>query len=115
MPPRSFGACRSRWYRMLKAGHPRMDGKPRVTLSDADLRMLALWIDLCVPYAGSYFEDNKWDAWHLQRFLYTYDKRIAFYGMELNDIRREKGLPPVDFEGFVPNVTEPPKQKRWDE
>ena len=115
MPPRSFGACRSRWFRMLREGHPDRGGRRRVSLSDRELRTIALWIDLCVPFGGSYFEGNKWDDWHLQRFLYTYDKRIAFYGLELNGIRAEKGLDPVAFTGFVPNVAEPRKQRRWDE
>ena len=115
MPPRSFGACRSRWFRMLREGHPDRGGRRRVSLSDRELRTIALWIDLCVPFGGSYFEGNKWDDWHLQRFLYTYDKRIAFYGLELNGIRAKKGLDPVAFTGFVPNVAEPRKQRRWDE
>ena len=114
-PPYSFGAARSKWYLMLKDGHPDRSGKPRVKLSDAELRTIALWIDLCIPFAGSYTEANAWDAWHLQRYLYTYDKRIAFYWLELNEIRRELGMDEAPMEGFVPNVSEPRKQRRWDE
>ena len=43
------------------------------------------------------------------------NKRAAFAWQELNDVRREYGLPPVPLTGFVPNVSEPRKQKRWDE
>ena len=43
----------------------------------------------------------------------TYDKRIFSYWIELDEIRREKGMPPVPMKGFVPNVAEPRKQKRW--
>jgi len=114
-PAYSFGACRSKWYRMLKAGHPDGKGKSRVKLADAELRTIAMWIDLCIPFAGSYTEAHAWDAWHLQRYLYTYDKRIAFYWLELNEIRKEYGMAPAPLEGFVPNVTEPRKQRRWDE
>ena len=100
---------------MLKEGHPSASGKRRVSLTDEELRTFAMWIDLCIPFAGSYTEANAWDAWHLQRYLYTYDKRIAFYWLELNEIRQSLGLDPAPIEGFVPNVTEPRKQSRWDE
>jgi len=30
-------------------------------------------------------------------------------------VRREYGMPSVPLTGFVPNVTEPRRQKRWDE
>ena len=115
MPPYTFGSARSRWHAMLAAGHPSDLGNPRVSLSDRDLRTIAMWIDLCVPFGGSYFEGNRWDAWHLQRFLYTYDKRIVFYAKELNEIRASLGLPPAPLDGFVPNVTEPRKQRSWQE
>ena len=55
------------------------------------------------------------DAWHQQRYLYTYDKRIFSYWLELDEIRREKGLPSVPITGFVPNVSEPRKQRTWQE
>lgn len=114
-PAYAFGSARSKWYQMLRSGHPNSAGTPRVKLSDAELRTIAMWIDLCIPFAGSYTEEHKWDAWHLQRYLYTYDKRIAFYWLELNEIRAARGLGPVEIEGFVPNITEPRKQRYWDE
>jgi len=114
-PAKAFGACRSKWFAMLKAGHPNKTGKPRVFLSDSELRTIAMWIDLCIPFAGSYTEAHAWDAWHMHRYLYTYDKRIAFSWIELNEIRASLGMEPVSIEGFVPNVVEPRKQCRWDE
>ena len=109
-PPRSFGALRSKWFLMLKAGHG-----GRVALTDAELRTFALWIDLAVPFASSYVEANKWGDWHRQRFLYTNNKRSAFHWLELNDVRRENGLPPVPLTGFLPGVEMPRRQRYWSE
>ena len=103
-PPCSFGAIRSKWYWALAP-----------LLTDAERRTLAMWIDLSIPYCSCYTERHTWDAWHQQRYLYTYDKRLAFYWLELNEVRREYGMEPVPLTGFVPNVTEPRKQRRWDE
>ena len=106
-PPRSFGAARSRWYQKLKAGHGR--------LTDAELRAIALWIDLAVPFCSAYPEAHAWSDWHCQRYLYTVNKRSAFHWLELNDVRREKGLAPVPLTGFVPNVAMPRRQRYWSE
>ena len=103
-PPCSFGAIRSKWYWALAP-----------LLTDAERRTLAMWIDLSIPYCSCYTERHTWDAWHQQRYLYTYDKRLAFYWLELNEVRKRYGLEPVPLTGFVPNVTEPRKQRRWDE
>lgn len=106
-PPRSFGAARSRWYQKLKAGHGR--------LTDAERRAIALWIDLAVPFCSAYPEAHAWSDWHCQRYLYTVNKRSAFHWLELNDVRREKGLAPVPLTGFVPNVAMPRRQRYWSE
>ena len=114
-PPKTFGAIRSKWYWALAKGLPDADGKPQIELTDAERRTLAMWIDLAIPFCSSYVEAHRWDAWHQQRYLYTYDKRIFSYWLELDEIRRSLGMAPVPLTGFVPNVTEPAKQSRWDE
>ena len=108
-PPYSFGSARSGVWRMLQKGH----GGARLT--DAEKRLIACWIDLAVPFCGSYVEHNDWNDWYRQRYEYTCNKRAAFAWAELNDVRREYGMPPVPLTGFIPNVAEPRKQKRWDE
>ena len=108
-PPYSFGAARSSVWQMLKKGHH------GVALTDAELRTFACWIDLAIPFCGSYTEHNDWNDWYCQRYQYMSNKRAAFAWQELNDVRHEYGLPPVPLTGFVPNVSEPRKQKRWDE
>ena len=109
-PPRSFGAIRSKWYRMLKGGHG-----GRVRLTDAEIRTFALWIDLAIPFSSSYVEAHKWCDWHQQRFLYTNNKRSAYHWLELNDVRRELGLPEVPLTGFAPGVALPRRQRFWSE
>ncbi|MBQ6008713.1 MAG: hypothetical protein IJL17_09240 [Kiritimatiellae bacterium] len=108
-PPYSFGAAKSAVWLSLKKGHH------GVALTDAELRLLACWIDLAVPFCGSYVEHHDWNDWYKQRFQYTCNKRAAFAWQELNDVRREYGLPPVPLTGFVPNVAEPRRQKYWSE
>ncbi len=114
-PPYSFGSARSKWYRMLKNGHPDGLGAKRVTLTDAELRTFALWIDLAIPFCSSYVEAHTWCDWYQQRFLYTNNKRSAFHWLELNDVRREYGLAPVPLTGFLPGVRKPRRQWHWDE
>lgn len=108
-PPYSFGAARSSVWRMLAKGHH------DVRLTDAELRTFACWIDLAVPFCGSYVEHNDWNDWYRQRYEYTCNKRAAFAWLELNDIRKGLGLPLVPLTGFIPNVAEPRRQKYWSE
>jgi hypothetical protein len=108
-PPYSFGAAKSSVWRMLEKGHH------DVRLTDAELRTLACWIDLAVPFCGSYVEHHDWNEWYRQRYEYTCNKRAAFAWLELNDIRKGLGLPPVPLTGFIPDVAEPRRQKYWSE
>ena len=108
-PPYSFGSAKSAVWLSLKKGHH------GAALTDAELRLLACWIDLAVPFCGSYVEHHDWADWYIQRFQYTCNKRAAFAWQELNDVRLEYGLAPVPLTGFVPNVSEPRRQRRWDE
>ena len=39
----------------------------------------------------------------------------AFHWLELNDVRRENGLPPVPLTGFLPGVEMPRRQRYWSE
>jgi len=108
-PPYSFGAARSSVWRMLAQGHH------EVQLTDAELRTLACWIDLAVPFCGSYVERHDWNDWYRQRYEYACNKRAAFAWLELNDVRKGLGLPPVPLTGFIPDVAEPRRQKYWSE
>ena len=114
-PPYTYGAVKSWYWDMLAKGHPRADGTKRVSLTADELKLFAMWIDLGVPFAGSYTELHDWSDWHRQRYTYFQNKRVYFAWEELNDIRGELGLPPVPLTGFIPNIDVPRKQKRWDE
>ncbi len=106
--PYAFGAARSEVWKMLEKGHK------GVKLTDRELRSLACWIDLCVPFCGSYIERNKWAEKYRQRFLYVSNKRSVYAWHELNDIRKEYGMEPVPLTGFVEGV-KPTFQRYWDE
>jgi len=108
-PPRTFGAACSAYYKKIVGGHH------GVCLTDSERRILACWIDLCVPHCGSYTEHNLWNEWYAQRFLYAYNKRLGFAWLELNEIRKAYGLAPVPLTGFVSNVAEPRRQNYWSE
>jgi hypothetical protein len=108
-PPYSFGAAKSSVWRMLAKGHH------EARLTDAELRTLACWIDLAVPFCGSYVERHDWNDWYRQRYEYSCNKRATFAWLELNDVRKGLRLPPVPLTGFIPNVAEPRRQKYWSE
>ena len=56
LPPNTYGAVASPLMLMLRAGHK------GVKLSEAELRTIAAWIDLCVPCYGEYDTNNHWDT-----------------------------------------------------
>lgn len=111
--PFAFGASRSRYWQMLAKGHPDANGRPRVKLTDDELKTLAIWIDLGVPFVGGYCECNTWTDVQKRRYLWFQNKRVYFAGRELNDIRREKGLAPVAIDGYAPGIDCPDKMKKW--
>jgi hypothetical protein len=52
--PLTWGSPASRLTKVLLSGHPDETGKPRVSLSDAEVRRVLTWIDLNVPYYSTY-------------------------------------------------------------
>lgn len=81
--PYAFGSARSEVWRMLAAGHK------GVRLTDGELRTLACWIDLCVPFCGSYVERHKWNERQRVIFRYVSKKREDYARHELDDIRSQ--------------------------
>ena len=53
--PNEWGSRKSRIFDYLTPDHY------GVTLTAKELERIACWIDLCVPYCGSYMEANHWD------------------------------------------------------
>lgn len=69
LPPYSAGAVRSGLIELLQKGHE------AVRLTEDEIRTLALWIDLGVPYCGDYAEANAWSPAERQWYEYNQQKR----------------------------------------
>ena len=78
--PASFGALVSNLTKILREGHK------GVTLTDAEYRAIAAWIDLCVPAYGTYDANNHWDAAEAREAEEEQNKR-DYYDM-LNEYAR---------------------------
>jgi len=81
LPPYSAGAARSRLFQMLKAGHH------GVTLNQEELSKIACWIDLFVPYCGTYTEANAWTDQERQTYQRFADKRRQMQALETQAIQ----------------------------
>ena len=72
LPPLTYGSRTSRLFtERLDKGH----GKG---ITDAEKRVLACWVDLCVPFCGDYSEANAWDEKDFKRWEYFTSKRRRF-------------------------------------
>jgi len=69
LAPCSTGAVASPLMRMLENGHR------GVRLSAAELRTIACWIDLAVPYCGDYLEANVWSEEDREKYARFEEKR----------------------------------------
>ena len=80
LSPNTYGAVVSPLMKMLREGHQ------GVQLSDAELRTIAAWIDLCVPCYGEYDANNHWDSAEKREAEEEQNKR-DYYDMQ-NDYAR---------------------------
>ena len=95
LPPYACGSTQSKLMGYLEPSHY------DVQLTDAERRIVACWIDLAVPFCGSYAEANKWNTqeherqmetntWDKpQKELYEYfqTKRVRFAQQEIENIK----------------------------
>ena len=81
LPPGSAGAVRSQLLTLLEQGHK------GVKLSREDLEKLACWIDLLVPYCGSYLEANAWTQAELKTYQHFAEKRRQMEEIEQDNLR----------------------------
>lgn len=82
IPPYSFGSSKSRLMQYLEPGHYGV----RLTQQEKD--RVACWIDLNVPYCGSYMEANKWDKiTHTYIHSYRNQCRPAYLFQEAKRLR----------------------------
>ncbi|HNX33943.1 MAG TPA: hypothetical protein PKM57_04905 [Kiritimatiellia bacterium] len=118
LPPYSYGSTSSPLMDYLEPSHY------GVQLSDAEKRKVACWIDLNVPYCGSWMELNFWDQlnhardsaltpWYVYRdkmrqiYLYFEAKRLRAAELETDAIAKfiehadtGKAFAPSDFPAF---------------
>ncbi len=81
VPPGSAGAARSQLLTLLEKGHK------GVKLSREELEKLACWIDLYVPYCGSYIEANAWTEPEMRRYEHFAEKRRQMEEIEQDNLR----------------------------
>ncbi len=82
LPPYFAGAAKSALMKHLEPGH---NG---VKLSQAEKERVACWIDLCVPFCGSYTEANTWEPQAKATYLYFEEKRARLAEIEIDNIRK---------------------------
>jgi len=58
-----------------------------VQVTDAEKRVIAWWIDLAVPFCGSYAQANTWSKEQTERYDYFQKKREAFAKQEIENIK----------------------------
>ncbi|MDR1480031.1 MAG: hypothetical protein LBJ00_13935 [Planctomycetaceae bacterium] len=76
------GSAKSKLITNLEAGHH------DVKLSARDMEVLACWIDLAVPYCGSYTEANIWNDDQRAEYAYYLDKRTQMEEIEKQNIKK---------------------------
>ncbi len=85
LPPYSRGASQSTFMSMLRDGHN------QVSLSREELDKIACWIDLAVPFAGSWVENMS--ERHAQRYNSELGRQAAWLETERNNIEAYAGGP----------------------
>jgi hypothetical protein len=82
LPPYFAGAATSKLMEYLEPSHH------DVQLSEAEKRRIACWIDLCVPFCGSYTDANQWDPQVTATYLYFEAKRARLAEIEIDNLRK---------------------------
>ena len=82
LPPYALGSSQSALMRNFTAAHH------GAAATDEERRVVACWIDLGVPFVGSYAEATDWTAKERQTFEYHERKREAFARRELEAVRQ---------------------------
>lgn len=81
LPPYHTGACKSRIMDYLEPDHY------NVQVSDDEKRTFACWLDLLVPFCGSYTQHNTWTAAEKAEYGYFQEKRRVYAAAELESLR----------------------------
>lgn len=81
LPPYFAGAARSELMSLLRSNHK------GVLLTDEELDKLSCWIDLLVPYCGTYQEANAWTEEEAKKYASFLEKRQRMQAIERENIR----------------------------
>ncbi len=84
LPPYHTGSAKSPLMKYLEPSHY------NVRVSKNEKRTIACWIDLLIPFCGSYAEANRWDSKEKETWNYYFDKRIFFTEQEMNVLKNKK-------------------------
>lgn len=88
LPPYHTGSARSKIMTYFEPGHY------GVKVSENEKRTFACWLDLLIPFCGSYAQHNTWTEEEKTEYAYFQEKRRAYAAVELESLRRSS-LPRV--------------------
>jgi hypothetical protein len=82
LPPYHTGASKSKIMDYLESAHY------GVNVSENEKRRFACWLDLLVPFCGSYTQHNTWTDAEKAEYNYFQEKRRAYAAAELETLRQ---------------------------
>lgn len=82
LPPYHTGSSKSRIMGYFEPAHY------GVKLSEDEKRRFACWLDLLVPFCGSYAQHNTWTGAEKAEYGYFQEKRRAYAAAELHSLRQ---------------------------
>jgi hypothetical protein len=85
LPPYHAGACKSKIMNYLEPAHY------GVKLTENDKRTFACWLDLLIPFCGSYTQHNTWTNAEKAEYQYFQEKRRVYAAAELESLRQSLG------------------------
>ncbi len=85
LPPYHTGSSKSSLMNYLEPTHYGVD------VSDVEKRTVACWIDLLIPFCGSYTDANTWSSVDKITYLYYLQKRRVNADIERRDIKTRLG------------------------
>ncbi len=101
LPPYAMGSTQSKIMEYLEPSHY------GVQVSDGEKRLFACWIDLSIPFGGSYAEATTWSPEDRRIVEYHQDKRQIFACQEVNTLRAQLNMRPVSLGRLQSGVFSP--------
>jgi hypothetical protein len=87
LPPYYAGSVKSKLVSMFDEGN-RSEAHKDIVLTDNERQRLALWIDLLIPFSGSYTERHHWTPAQQAEYAYYQMKRDTMEAIERNNIQQ---------------------------